>query len=143
MVIPNSRWQCSRLGWDSDLTDAKNAAQLMQLLVTRPTGKLTYQVVFSAWRSSTNVHHLVTPKHVSVWTFQTQYHCTASRCTLPPRSCRRLSNIRGSKCLRLPTLYASIQKKDLLKEYPMILTSGRLVEYEGGGDETRSNPWLG
>ena len=24
----------------------------------------------------------------------------------------------------------------------MILTSGRLVEYEGGGDETRSNRWL-
>ena len=24
----------------------------------------------------------------------------------------------------------------------MILTSGRLVEYEGGGDEVRSNPWL-
>ena len=24
----------------------------------------------------------------------------------------------------------------------MVLTSGRLVEYEGGGDETRSNPWL-
>jgi formate dehydrogenase major subunit len=28
------------------------------------------------------------------------------------------------------------------KEFPVILTSGRLVEYEGGGDETRSNPWL-
>ena len=26
--------------------------------------------------------------------------------------------------------------------FPIILTSGRLVEYEGGGDETRSNPWL-
>ena len=24
----------------------------------------------------------------------------------------------------------------------MIHTSGRLVEYEGGGEETRSNPWL-
>lgn len=24
----------------------------------------------------------------------------------------------------------------------MILTSGRLVEFEGGGEETRSNPWL-
>jgi formate dehydrogenase major subunit len=24
----------------------------------------------------------------------------------------------------------------------LILTSGRLVEYEGGGDESRSNPWL-
>ncbi|SLN28152.1 Formate dehydrogenase H [Roseovarius gaetbuli] len=43
---------------------------------------------------------------------------------------------------RLPTMYASIQKNDFSKEYPIILTSGRLVEYEGGGDETRSNPWL-
>ena len=32
---------------------------------------------------------------------------------------------------RLPTLYASIQKNDFSKDYPMILTTGRLVEYEG------------
>ncbi|MGR5449143.1 formate dehydrogenase subunit alpha [Vibrio sp. PNB22_2_2] len=43
---------------------------------------------------------------------------------------------------RLPTLYKSIQEQDKAKEYPIILTSGRLVEYEGGGEETRSNPWL-
>ncbi len=43
---------------------------------------------------------------------------------------------------RLPTRYASIQAKDYSTDYPIILTSGRLVEYEGGGDETRSNPWL-
>jgi len=43
---------------------------------------------------------------------------------------------------RLPTQYESIQKQDYSKEFPIILTSGRLVEYEGGGDETRSNPWL-
>ncbi len=46
------------------------------------------------------------------------------------------------KFYRLPTMYASIQKQDFSKDYPMILTSGRLVEYEGGGDESRSNPWL-
>ncbi|MGX0975760.1 formate dehydrogenase major subunit [Roseovarius sp. MBR-51] len=46
------------------------------------------------------------------------------------------------KFWRLPTMYASIQQKDFSQEYPIILTSGRLVEYEGGGDETRSNPWL-
>ncbi|MEF3046462.1 formate dehydrogenase subunit alpha [Pseudotabrizicola sp. L79] len=46
------------------------------------------------------------------------------------------------KFYRLPTLYASIQSKDFSQDYPIILTSGRLVEYEGGGDETRSNPWL-
>ncbi len=28
------------------------------------------------------------------------------------------------------------------EKFPIILTSGRLVEYEGGGEETRSNPWL-
>jgi formate dehydrogenase major subunit len=43
---------------------------------------------------------------------------------------------------RLPTRYASIQAKDYSKAYPLIFISGRLVEYEGGGEETRSNPWL-
>ncbi|MES9897171.1 MAG: formate dehydrogenase subunit alpha [Candidatus Thiodiazotropha endolucinida] len=43
---------------------------------------------------------------------------------------------------RLPTRYGSIQAKDYSKDFPIILTSGRLVEYEGGGDESRSNPWL-
>jgi len=43
---------------------------------------------------------------------------------------------------RLPTRYASIQATDYSKDFPLIHTSGRLVEYEGGGEETRSNPWL-
>jgi formate dehydrogenase major subunit len=45
---------------------------------------------------------------------------------------------------RLPTLYKSVQQKnrDIGKTYPLIMTSGRLVEFEGGGEETRSNPWL-
>ncbi|MDP3513011.1 MAG: formate dehydrogenase subunit alpha, partial [Sulfuritalea sp.] len=45
---------------------------------------------------------------------------------------------------RLPTLYKSVQQKnkDIGKDFPLVLTSGRLVEYEGGGEETRSNPWL-
>src|SRR5436190_12456807 len=47
---------------------------------------------------------------------------------------------------RLPTLYKSVQQKNvedkIAEKFPLILTSGRLVEYEGGGEETRSNPWL-
>ncbi len=43
---------------------------------------------------------------------------------------------------RLPTLYKSIQEKDMTGKYPLALTSGRLVEYEGGGEESRCNPWL-
>ena len=30
----------------------------------------------------------------------------------------------------------------MAKKFPIVLTSGRLVEYEGGGEETRSNTWL-
>ncbi len=45
---------------------------------------------------------------------------------------------------RLPTLFKSVQQKnkDISKDFPIVLTSGRLTEYEGGGEETRSNPWL-
>ena len=45
---------------------------------------------------------------------------------------------------RMPVLFKTVQdaNKDAVKSYPLIMTSGRLVEYEGGGDETRSNPWL-
>jgi formate dehydrogenase major subunit len=47
---------------------------------------------------------------------------------------------------RLPTLYKSVQQRNVEnkvhEKFPIVLTSGRLVEYEGGGEETRSNPWL-
>lgn len=47
---------------------------------------------------------------------------------------------------RLPTLYKTVQQKNLADKladkFPFIMTSGRLVEFEGGGEETRSNPWL-
>jgi formate dehydrogenase major subunit len=46
------------------------------------------------------------------------------------------------KFWRVPTMYKSIQAQDFSESFPIVLTSGRLVEYEGGGDETRSNPWL-
>jgi formate dehydrogenase major subunit len=45
---------------------------------------------------------------------------------------------------RLPTLFKSVQEKNknISKDFPLIMTSGRLVEFEGGGEETRSNAWL-
>jgi formate dehydrogenase major subunit len=45
---------------------------------------------------------------------------------------------------RVPVLFKTVQEanRNAVQQYPLIMTSGRLVEYEGGGDETRSNPWL-
>ena len=45
---------------------------------------------------------------------------------------------------RMPHLGVSVQNRSnqVARDFPIILTSGRLVEYEGGGEETRSNKWL-
>jgi formate dehydrogenase major subunit len=47
---------------------------------------------------------------------------------------------------RLPNVGFTVQqaalKSGIAQQYPLILSSGRLVEYEGGGEETRSNRWL-
>ena len=47
---------------------------------------------------------------------------------------------------RVPNIGFDVQKaaveKGVAKMFPLINTSGRLVEYEGGGEETRSNKWL-
>jgi len=43
---------------------------------------------------------------------------------------------------RLPLQYASVQAKDFSKDFPLVLTSGCLVEHEGGGAKSRANEWL-
>ena len=47
---------------------------------------------------------------------------------------------------RVPNIGFTVQKaavdRGVVKEFPLILTSGRLVDYEGGGEESRSNKWL-
>jgi formate dehydrogenase major subunit len=51
-----------------------------------------------------------------------------------------------AKQFRVPNIGFTVQKtavdKGIVKQFPLILTSGRMVEYEGGGEETRSNKWL-
>jgi formate dehydrogenase major subunit len=51
-----------------------------------------------------------------------------------------------AKQFRVPNAGFSVQKaavnNGVAKRFPLILSSGRLVDYEGGGDETRSNRWL-
>src|SRR6202171_1791034 len=51
-----------------------------------------------------------------------------------------------AKQFRVHNIGFTVQKaaidNGVFKNFPLILTSGRLVEYEGGGEETRSNKWL-
>jgi len=55
--------------------------------------------------------------------------------TLPDARQFRLTNIGF-------TIQQSAIERGVARDFPLILTSGRLVEYEGGGEETRSNRWL-
>ncbi len=43
---------------------------------------------------------------------------------------------------RVPQPYKSMQKPEWAKAYPLVLTTGRVVEYEGGAAGERSSPWL-
>jgi formate dehydrogenase major subunit len=51
-----------------------------------------------------------------------------------------------AKQFRVPNVGFTVQKtavdKGIARSFPLILSSGRLVEFEGGGEETRSNKWL-
>ncbi|SEK43721.1 formate dehydrogenase alpha subunit [Roseovarius azorensis] len=131
------------LGWDSDLTDEERAAIDA---VGGPAAN--WKIDLSGGIQRVAIKHECAPfgnakARAVVWNFPDpvplhreplytpRYDLVADYPTYEDR-----------KFWRLPTMYASIQKNDFSKDYPIILTSGRLVEYEGGGDETRSNPWL-
>ena len=73
--------------------------------------------------------------------------CTASRSTRRgPSWSPSIRRCRTRVQFRMPNVGFDVQKaaveKGIAKQFPLILTSGRLVEYEGGGEETRSNKWL-
>ncbi|MFL5225197.1 MAG: formate dehydrogenase subunit alpha, partial [Microvirga sp.] len=64
--------------------------------------------------------------------------------TARPDLIARYPTLPDRRGFRMPHLGQSVQKRsiEVVKDFPIILTSGRLVEYEGGGEETRSNSWL-
>ena len=111
---------------------------------TRPTGRPTSRAASSGSRSSMAARRSATPRRAA-WsgTSPTRCRSTASRSTRRGAtwspSTRPTPTGRSTAC-RCST--SRSRSKDFAKDFPIILTSGRLVEYEGGGDETRSNPWL-
>ena len=97
------------------------------------------------WPSTTVVHHLVMPRHAqSSGPFRTGCPSTGNRCI------RRTGNwLRNTRPMKTANAFigcrhvmGQYRRRIIPKDFPIIFTSGRLVEYEGGGEESRSNPWL-
>ncbi|MEL6374555.1 MAG: formate dehydrogenase subunit alpha [Pseudomonadota bacterium] len=132
-----------KLGWDKDLTDKER-----QTIEGIAGDKTNWKVDLSGGIQRVAIKHGCAPfgnakARTVVWTFPDPVPLHREPLYTPRRDLvEKYATYKDRRHHRLPTLYASIQAKDFSKEYPIVLTSGRLVEYEGGGDETRSNKWL-
>jgi formate dehydrogenase major subunit len=132
-----------KLGWDKDLTGEERAT------IEKIAGdKTNWKTDLSGGIQRVAIKHGAAPfgnakARAVVWTFPDPVPIHREPLYAPDRKLvAKYPTYKDTRAYRLPTLYASIQAKDYTKDYPIILTSGRLVEYEGGGDETRSNKWL-
>jgi formate dehydrogenase major subunit len=131
------------LGWDSDLTDEERAT------IDAVAGdKTNWKTDLSGGIQRVAIQHECAPfgnakARCVVWNFPDPVPLHREPLYTPRRDLvEDYPTYEDRQMYRLPTRYASIQEQDFSEEFPIILTSGRLVEYEGGGDETRSNPWL-
>ncbi|MCV6596871.1 MAG: formate dehydrogenase subunit alpha [Mangrovicoccus sp.] len=131
------------LGWDGDLTAEERAS------IEAVAGEKTnWKTDLSGGIQRVAIKHGCAPfgnakARAVVWTFPDPVPKHREPLYTPRRDLLdKYATYEDRKFYRLPTAYASIQQQDFSQDYPIVLTSGRLVEYEGGGDETRSNPWL-
>ncbi len=128
-----------QLGWWNDLTDAEKQAAEGKNWKTDLSGGIQRVAIAHECAPFGNAK-----ARVNVWTFPDPVPVHREPLYAPDRELvAKYPTYEDRKShYRLPTRYGSIQAVDYSKDFPLIHTSGRLVEYEGGGDETRSNPWL-
>ena len=131
-----------KLGWWDELTDAEKKAAEGKNWKTDPSGG-----IIRVTMKNHGCHPFGNAKaRAVVWNFPdpVPQHREPLYSTRADLVAKYPTHDDKKAFWRLPTLYKSVQEKnkDIGKTYPLIMTSGRLVEYEGGGEETRSNPWL-
>ena len=128
-----------KLGWWAELTPQEQAMAEGKNWKTDPSGGIIRVVIAHGCAPFGNAR-----ARCNVWNFPDPVPTHREPLASPRRDLVAQYPTYDDKAnfLRLPTLYKAVQEIDFSKEYPMIMTSGRLVEYEGGGEETRSNPWL-
>lgn len=133
-----------KLGWWDELTDTEKAAAEGKNWKTDPSGGLIRITM-----KNHGIHPFGNAKaRAVVWNFPdpVPQHREPIYSTRPDLVAKYPTHDDKKAFWRLPTLYKTVQDKNIQdkvhEKFPLILTSGRLVEYEGGGEETRANPWL-
>src|SRR5262245_28690862 len=139
-----------RLGWDRDLTDAERAT------IERVGGANVDAV---NWANDLSggiqrvclehgvIHYGNGKARANAWNLPDPVPVHREPIYSPrPELVAKYPALPDARQFRMPNIGFSVQKaaidKNVSRDFPIILTSGRLVEYEGGGEETRSNKWL-
>lgn len=139
-----------KLGWDKDLT----AQELKVIARINPVDpdKVSWSTDLSGGIQRVAIEHGCSPygnakARMIAWNLPDPVPVHREPIYTPrPDLVADYPTLPDAKQFRVPNIGFSVQKaavdRAIAKQFPLILSSGRLVEYEGGGEETRSNKWL-
>ncbi|HET9415829.1 MAG TPA: formate dehydrogenase subunit alpha, partial [Pseudolabrys sp.] len=139
-----------KLGWDADLTPAEKTEieEIGRMVFGGKTENVLWGFDTSGGIIRVAIKHGCAPfgngkARANVWNFPDPIPTHREPIYSADREMvKKYPTYADRRIHRMPVLYKTIQDRDVSKDFPIVLTSGRLVEYEGGGDETRSNKWL-
>jgi len=139
-----------KLGWDADLTESERAT--IERIGGNNPDTVSWSTDLSGGIQRVALEHGCSPfgngkARAVAWNLPDPVPVHREPIYSPrPELVAKYPTLPDAKQFRVPNIGFTVQKaaveKGIAKEFPLILTSGRLVEYEGGGEETRSNKWL-
>ena len=139
-----------KLGWDKDLT-AQELATIRRVNDKNPDA-VSWATDLSGGIQRVAIKHGCSPygnakARMIAWNLPDPIPVHREPIYTPrPDLVAKYPTLPDARQFRVPNLGFTVQKaavdKGVVRSFPLILSSGRLVEYEGGGEETRSNRWL-
>ena len=139
-----------KLGWDKDLTEAEMA--VIQKVSPANPDSVAWSTDLSGGIQRVAINHGCIPygngkARANAFGLPDAIPVHREPIYSPrPDLVAKYPTLPNARQFRLPNIGFDVQKaaveKGIAKQFPIVLTSGRLVEYEGGGEETRSNKWL-
>jgi len=139
-----------QLGWDADLTAGERAT--IEAIGGENPGSVSWSIDLSGGIQRVAIEHGCVPygngkARAVAWNLPDPIPVHREPVYSPrPDLVAEYPTREDGRTQRMPNIGHSIQmagvESRLAERFPIVLTTGRLVEYEGGGEETRSNPWL-
>src|SRR5437764_9535238 len=139
-----------KLGWDKDLSESEKA--VIERVGGANPDAVSWSTDLSGGIQRVSITHGCSPfgngkARAIAWNLPDPIPVHREPIYTPrPDLVAKYPTLPNAVQFRLPNVGFDVQKaavdKGIAKQFPIVLTSGRLVEYEGGGEETRSNKWL-